>query len=150
MAAAAEAVGSKSGTFTLATSVTPTPAPRARLPSGTAHADADDLADDLAADFSDLDLEDSSPITLGLSDAGTDSINELEQTSSLTGEIARMVPAVKDEQIVNMALILFLDALAIHCEDVNGGWSAHRHPFVFKDKDRTKIYEARVDGCLTN
>ncbi|KAK5637612.1 hypothetical protein RRF57_013327 [Xylaria bambusicola] len=56
--------------------------------------------------------------------------------------------AIQDEQIVNTALIEYLNALAIHCKDLKANWTLHRLPLVTRDNQREKIYEARVDGYL--
>lgn len=56
------------------------------------------------------------------------------------------LPAVKDEQIVNTALILFLTAVTMHF-DIPAEWSLHRERFVFGESG-TKLFEARVDGYL--
>jgi hypothetical protein len=56
------------------------------------------------------------------------------------------LPAVKDEQIVNTALILFLTAVTMHF-DIPADWSLHRERFVFGESG-TKLFEARVDGYL--
>lgn len=54
--------------------------------------------------------------------------------------------AVKDEQIVNTALILFLRAVTMHY-DTRAHWSLHRHKFKLGEIDE-EIFEARVDGYL--
>lgn len=55
--------------------------------------------------------------------------------------------AANDEQIVNTALLLYLNALSIACPQVQGDWTLHRRQFVLKSKGK-KVYEARVDGYL--
>ncbi|KAI0104626.1 hypothetical protein GGR51DRAFT_521573 [Nemania sp. FL0031] len=55
--------------------------------------------------------------------------------------------AANDEQIVNTALLLYLNALAISCSQVQGHWTLHRKRFVLESKGE-KVYEARVDGYL--
>ena len=55
-------------------------------------------------------------------------------------------PALKDEQIVNTALLIFLMALPLHF-DIPATWTIHRHGFIFGKGD-DKVFEARVDGCL--
>ncbi|OAA67257.1 hypothetical protein SPI_01833 [Niveomyces insectorum RCEF 264] len=74
--------------------------------------------------------------------------DELSPFATLDRELALLVPSVPDEQIVNVALLAFLDALNIHCLDVHGDWSSHRGRFVFQRPQGPKIYEARVDGYL--
>lgn len=56
------------------------------------------------------------------------------------------LPAVKDEQIVNTALLLFLTAITMHF-NVQADWSLHRERFVLGEGTK-KIFEARVDGYL--
>lgn len=55
--------------------------------------------------------------------------------------------AANDEQIVNTALLLYLNALSIACSQVQGDWTLHRRQFVLKSNGK-KVYEARVDGYL--
>ncbi|KAI8948014.1 hypothetical protein F4801DRAFT_604970 [Xylaria longipes] len=52
---------------------------------------------------------------------------------------------VCDEQIVNMALLLYLNALTLSCTRTLGDWTAHRKAFILKSQGK-KLYEARVDG----
>ncbi|KAI1824096.1 hypothetical protein F4861DRAFT_539412 [Xylaria intraflava] len=52
-----------------------------------------------------------------------------------------------DEQIVNVALILYLNALTL-CSEAQGEWTPHRKGFVLKSQEGEKVYEARVDGYL--
>ena len=56
-----------------------------------------------------------------------------------------MFPKTKDEQIVNTALIDFLNAFIIH-RKLPVQWTLHRRPFkaIFQDT----AYKARTDGCL--
>ncbi|OGM44375.1 hypothetical protein ABOM_006834 [Aspergillus bombycis] len=58
-----------------------------------------------------------------------------------------MFPPTKDEQIVNAALIIFLDALTIHFGDfMFCNWTIHRKGFI---ANFTKAsFEARTDGYL--
>ncbi|KAI0141198.1 hypothetical protein GGR57DRAFT_487535 [Xylariaceae sp. FL1272] len=56
--------------------------------------------------------------------------------------------ATEDEQIVNTALILFLNALTIHFPALAADWTLHRRAFRCFDQNNKKIYEARVDGVL--
>lgn len=62
-------------------------------------------------------------------------------------DMAPFHQATMDEQIVNMALVNYLNALSVHCKSVKGKWSIHRYPFQVYAPDH-KIYEARVDGYL--
>ncbi|KAI0537292.1 hypothetical protein GGR58DRAFT_472484 [Xylaria digitata] len=63
-------------------------------------------------------------------------------------EDPRVFKAIQDEQIVNTALIEYLNALAIHCTDVKADWTLHRLPLIARDHEGVKTYEARVDGYL--
>ncbi|KAI0154855.1 hypothetical protein GGR57DRAFT_98633 [Xylariaceae sp. FL1272] len=56
--------------------------------------------------------------------------------------------AIEDEQIVNTALILFLNALTIHFPDLTADWTLHRLAFLCRNGNGEKTYEARVDGFL--
>ncbi|KAI1735405.1 hypothetical protein F4680DRAFT_453092 [Xylaria scruposa] len=96
------------------------------------------------------DMED---MSLGLESdsASEDGANEplpFSPHSPLSGDIAKTYPLIEDEQIVNTALLLYLNALTIHCKTIKGDWTIHRHPFVVKTTEKTKVYEARVDGYL--
>ncbi|RSL86763.1 hypothetical protein CEP52_015740 [Fusarium oligoseptatum] len=57
--------------------------------------------------------------------------------------------AIEDEQIVNTALVSFLNALTLH-SSAEGEWSLYRMPFVVRSADRSKVFEARVDGVFRN
>jgi hypothetical protein len=74
------------------------------------------------------------------------STGHLSARSSLEA-ISPMDPALvkpaNDEQIVNIALISFLQALTIFHEDVRADWAIDRKVFRFSDK-----FEARTDGLL--
>ncbi|KAI0429810.1 hypothetical protein F5Y09DRAFT_309437 [Xylaria sp. FL1042] len=63
-------------------------------------------------------------------------------------EDPRLFKAIQDEQIVNTALIEYLNALAIHCTQLKANWTLHRIPLIAHDRQRVKTYEARVDGYL--
>ncbi|KAI0467625.1 hypothetical protein F4859DRAFT_493029 [Xylaria cf. heliscus] len=63
-------------------------------------------------------------------------------------EDPRMFKAIQDEQIVNTALIEYLNALAIHCIQLEANWTLHRLPLIARDHRGAKTYEARVDGYL--
>jgi hypothetical protein len=54
-----------------------------------------------------------------------------------------LVRPANDEQIVNIALISFLNALTIFHEDVRADWAIDRKVFHFSDQ-----FEARTDGLL--
>lgn len=57
-------------------------------------------------------------------------------------------PPSEDEQIVNTALVLFLNAIFIHCAKIKADWSLYRRSFTARDRGNQKTYEARVDGVL--
>ncbi|KAF9775865.1 hypothetical protein IL306_006007, partial [Fusarium sp. DS 682] len=77
----------------------------------------------------------------------SDPLRTLSHHSPLSGEIAKQYQSIEDKQIVNTALILFLNALTLRCDSVNGAWTLYRKPFVVKALAE-KVYEARVDGLL--
>ena len=55
-------------------------------------------------------------------------------------------PPTEDEQIVNMALVAFLNAITVHLvRDVE--WSLKRESF-FVQQEGVRVFEARVDGVL--
>ncbi|KAK2805795.1 hypothetical protein FQN50_006071 [Emmonsiellopsis sp. PD_5] len=56
-----------------------------------------------------------------------------------------LYPPSKDEQIVNCALVIFLNALTIHFKLTNN-WTLHRK--AFKAKFEEASFEARIDGYL--
>ncbi|KAH7306016.1 hypothetical protein B0I35DRAFT_443701 [Stachybotrys elegans] len=65
------------------------------------------------------------------------------------GKKAINYTAIEDEQIVNTALLLFLNALTLHFpNEVKGEWTLRRHPLRMKSNSNPKVYEARVDGFL--
>ncbi|KAG7291139.1 hypothetical protein NEMBOFW57_001150 [Staphylotrichum longicolle] len=55
-----------------------------------------------------------------------------------------------DEEIVNVALVVFLRSLTVECDDLRPHcmWSPGRYAFRVCDRDGNKVYEARVDGAL--
>ncbi|KAJ3493179.1 hypothetical protein NLG97_g4894 [Lecanicillium saksenae] len=57
--------------------------------------------------------------------------------------------AVKDEQIVNTAIIILLNVLTISFSQTVGEWSLHRHPLCVQNNASEKVFEARVDGIFT-
>ncbi|CAI7592329.1 unnamed protein product [Penicillium glandicola] len=66
--------------------------------------------------------------------------------SPITRELGNILyPPTKDEQIVNTALIVFLNALTIHFP-LSSKWTLHRNPFTATFKDAQ--FEARTDGYL--
>ncbi|KAI1421868.1 hypothetical protein F5Y12DRAFT_664252 [Xylaria sp. FL1777] len=56
--------------------------------------------------------------------------------------------AIEDEQIVNTALIEYLNALAIHYPKLEADWTLHRLPLTARNNAGQKTYEARTDGYL--
>ncbi|KAL8290732.1 hypothetical protein RB597_008807 [Gaeumannomyces tritici] len=115
-------------------------------PPSTPELPADDSESVVLAGFASLDL-------VGGGDKPHDSPEARSAISEHSGytpaEIA-YYKASKDEQIVNMALILYLNALTIQFPEVKGDWSLHRGSFVFKNRAEPQnpipIFEARVDG----
>ena len=67
-------------------------------------------------------------------------------TPANEGDAKFFVPT-KDEQIVNMALFTFLDAITIHFSDIHVKWTPERKEFKCHDQ-RNQGYRARVDGYL--
>lgn len=59
-----------------------------------------------------------------------------------------MYPPTKDEQIVNTALIVLLNALTIHLESFSSKWTLHRKAFIATFGDAE--FEARTDGYLND
>lgn len=59
-----------------------------------------------------------------------------------------MYPPTKDEQIVNTALIVLLNALTIHLESFSSKWTLHRKAFIAAFGDAE--FEARTDGYLND
>lgn len=51
-----------------------------------------------------------------------------------------------DEEIVNVALVVFLRSLTVECDDLQPHcmWSPGRYAFRVSDRNGDKIYEARV------
>ncbi|KAF4989250.1 hypothetical protein F66182_16659, partial [Fusarium sp. NRRL 66182] len=59
-----------------------------------------------------------------------------------------MYPPTKDEQIVNTALIVLLNALTIHLDSFSSKWTLHRKAFIATFGEAA--FEARTDGYLNN
>ncbi|KAK2762227.1 hypothetical protein FQN54_001237 [Arachnomyces sp. PD_36] len=57
-----------------------------------------------------------------------------------------LLPPTPDEQIVNTALILLLDALTVHFCGLTHYWTIHRYAFIVNCGE--KNFEARTDGYL--
>ncbi|KAM5351288.1 hypothetical protein ACJ41O_004011 [Fusarium nematophilum] len=75
---------------------------------------ATDTGEDMAGVLEDLDLEEDSPNIF------SSPLGILSPHSPATGDIAKQYQAVKDEQIVNTALILLLNSLTLHCDTARG------------------------------
>ncbi|EMT64115.1 hypothetical protein FOC4_g10010601 [Fusarium odoratissimum] len=91
--------------------------------------------------FGNLDLDSDT------SSLNSDPLGPLSYHSPLSGEVRKQYQSIEDEQIVNTALVLFLNALTLHCDYAQGAWTIYRKTFVVK-ASATKVYEARVDGLL--
>ncbi|KAJ5922819.1 hypothetical protein N7516_010522 [Penicillium verrucosum] len=122
---------------------TPTKKGPAHLASTSARSllnDNDDSDDEYEEDSEILGLEDeSSPSTIA-------SPSPIRLVTPITRELANILyPPTKDEQIVNTALIVFLNALTIHFP-LSSKWTLHRKPLtaVFKNAE----FEARTGGYL--
>ncbi|KAI1130603.1 hypothetical protein F5Y10DRAFT_235195 [Nemania abortiva] len=81
-------------------------------------------------------------------DSSPDWQTPIEAFSPFTEYVTDQFKAIQDEQIVNTALILYLNALTIHFPDLQADWTLHRRAFVSLNKAMEKTYEARVDGFL--
>ncbi|CAH0056033.1 unnamed protein product [Clonostachys solani] len=78
----------------------------------------------------------------------TDRLINLSPVAPISNEEAINYAAVEDEQVVNSALISFLQSITLYHPYVQGEWDYFRHPFVMKSNLNAKIYEARVDGLF--
>ncbi|CAG8885914.1 unnamed protein product [Penicillium egyptiacum] len=63
-------------------------------------------------------------------------------------DLAHELKSISDEQIVNMALLLYLQALLVNTCGIGADWTPERRALIVKNKERQKVYEARVDGFL--
>ncbi|EGE80922.2 hypothetical protein BDDG_03863 [Blastomyces dermatitidis ATCC 18188] len=69
----------------------------------------------------------------------------MSPTSPISSELANgLYPPVIDEQIVNTALIIFLNAISIECYGMEAEWPLHRKSFKFGQH-----FEAETDGHLS-
>ncbi|KAJ5579541.1 uncharacterized protein N7459_005526 [Penicillium hispanicum] len=78
----------------------------------------------------------------------SDDLDDIPPTPSSEGPkeiLNQMYPPSKDEEIVNFALIDFLNGLTVHFPDAKD-WTPHRVSLKATFKDRS--YEARTDGYL--
>lgn len=84
--------------------------------------------------------------TIDYEDDDDDPETPLKPTSPMPQELASILyPPTKDEQIVNTALIVFLNALTIHFS-LSLDWTLHRKSFTAAFKDTE--FQARTDGYL--
>jgi hypothetical protein len=65
-----------------------------------------------------------------------------------SSDLAHALKSISDEQIINMALLLYLQALLINVRGIGADWTPERRALIVKKKDGQKVYEARVDGFL--
>ncbi len=63
-------------------------------------------------------------------------------------EESKEIPKVKDEEVVNAALLLLLNSFVIDFGNLQADWSPHRRAFKFSNAAGQTVYEARVDGYL--
>ncbi|KAL9623818.1 MAG: hypothetical protein Q9160_001809 [Pyrenula sp. 1 TL-2023] len=66
-----------------------------------------------------------------------------ESRATVSPLAAALTPAANDEQIVNVALMLLLNATTVSCPGVYADWNSHRRAFHIRN-----ILEARTDGYL--
>ncbi|OJD21249.1 hypothetical protein ACJ73_07409 [Blastomyces percursus] len=116
---------------------TPTRAPKAYTSA------SDVLGDGMVS----LNIGDETPFKTPKSDGGKSIV---ESVSPVTTEEAKLLPLVKDEQIVNTALILFLRGLCLRMSGLEEArWSIERKAFHFGQQEfpeKKSLYEARTDG----
>lgn len=65
-----------------------------------------------------------------------------------SADLPHNLQSISDEQIVNMALLLYLQALLINFRGIGADWTPERRALIVKNKNGQKAYEARVDGFL--
>jgi hypothetical protein len=70
-----------------------------------------------------------------------------DSASPISNNTKSQYPSADDEQIVNVALVSFLNAVTIHFVP-EADWSFERKAFQLGNKKNGKGYEARVDGFL--
>ncbi|KAJ6031919.1 hypothetical protein N7540_002651 [Penicillium herquei] len=76
-----------------------------------------------------------------------DEISAFRPGTPMSPGLAKILhPPTKDEQIVNTALMLVLNALTIHFDDISSNWTLHRKAFTAKFEAAEN--EARTDGYL--
>ncbi|PLN86610.1 hypothetical protein BDW42DRAFT_158119 [Aspergillus taichungensis] len=67
--------------------------------------------------------------------------------SAIKSDEEFMFPRTKDEQIVNTALLVFLDSITLHF-NLSVSWSLHRMPLIAEFTNAN--FEARTDGYLAD
>ncbi|KXG51993.1 uncharacterized protein PGRI_082770 [Penicillium griseofulvum] len=83
---------------------------------------------------------------MDLDEESSPSPSHMQFISPVKRELGNILyPPTKDEQIVNTALIVFLDALTIHF-DLSSQWTLHRKAFTATFEQAE--FEARTDGYL--
>jgi hypothetical protein len=109
----------------------------------------------LATRFQDMsikDFDDNDPDNIEQHTPDLPVAHQISPWSPYTGDPARDKTTIRDEQVVNAALVDFLIALTIDHTDLEEmNWAADRHAFVVKNRRSgrlAKVYEARVDGVL--
>ncbi|KXG51572.1 uncharacterized protein PGRI_089650 [Penicillium griseofulvum] len=101
--------------------------------------DYSSLVDEATADFEGIHIDD---------DESPESLLHISPFSPPTGDLGPAFKSISDEQIVNTALLLYLQALLINICEIGADWTPERRALVVKKKDGQKVYEARVDGFL--
>ena len=114
--------------------VTPTNSPK----NARAHK-VSSLADEADFDFKGLSIDDDDEVPNQL---------YISPFTPLTGELSHAFKSISDEQIINMALLLYLQALLIHFYGIGADWTPERRALIVRKNDGQKVYEARVDGFL--
>ncbi|OAX80823.1 hypothetical protein ACJ72_04832 [Emergomyces africanus] len=123
---------------------TPTRAPR--RPNPGSDVEGNPLVDQVGDQLGNLSLSaDPSPPSLG-------GRSVVESVSPISSDEAKWLSLVKDEQIVNTALILLLRGLCMRMPGLtNARWSLERKAFHIRQHnslDKRSLYEARTDGHL--
>ncbi|CAH0038854.1 unnamed protein product, partial [Clonostachys rhizophaga] len=98
---------------------------------------------DMLPKFSALEL---SPNTLFLAAESSQPPQPIPHGNTSSSE--QTFDPIEDEQIVNTALLLFLQSLTVHYPKLDFTWSLKRYAFVLRDNNHQKVYEAQVDGLL--
>jgi hypothetical protein len=119
---------------------------RPHTPTPTARGESS-LLDDVTQGIETLDLGSQTPALSSASQASVGVPESLSPTSPISAKVAKLFQSFNDEQIVNTALILFLNALSMRCDEVTAHWTLQRQSFTVGIGNET-VYEARVDGFL--